>query len=112
MSTRKRDRDTFNAAWRRWYRDNAKRKIAWQARRRDDIRAWWAAFKATKACESCGERAPECLQFHHDDPKTKRLTLADAVERGWSKERILDEVAKCRVLCANCHFKHHWNLQL
>jgi hypothetical protein len=106
--SRKRDKQVFNAAWRRWYGANAERKIAWQARRRDELRAWWRTFKADKACSVCGENAPECLHFHHDDPKTKELTLADAIAHGWGVARILREVAKCRVLCANCHLKHHW----
>lgn len=42
------------------------------------------------------------------DPAAKEITLADAVAQGWSRDRILEEVGKCRVLCANCHFKHHW----
>jgi hypothetical protein len=61
------------------------------------------------ACAKCGESAPECLHFHHIDPSKKQITLADAIARGWSKERILGEMAKCRVLCANCHLKHHWD---
>ena len=28
-----------------------------------------------------------------------------------SKEKFLEEVAKCIPLCANCHRKEHWNKQ-
>ncbi len=99
----------FNELWRRWYRDNAKRKMAWQKRRKDELRQWWRELKATKSCEECGEDAPECLHFHHNDPSTKVFTLATAALDGRSRASILAEVAKCRVLCANCHLKHHWN---
>jgi hypothetical protein len=99
----------FNAAWRRWYQKNASRKIAWQARRREELRRWWHDFKATKQCEVCAESAPECLQFHHIDPEQKEIEISAALVNGWSRDRILLEAAKCRVLCANCHLKHHWN---
>ena len=109
MSTwRERNPDAFNAAWRRWYRANSERKIEWQAKRRRELRAWISDLKATKRCETCAESAPECLHFHHLDRESKELTLADAVTRGWSKPRILAEISQCRVLCANCHFKLHW----
>ncbi len=105
-----RDRNpaAFNAAWRRWYRKNAKRKIAWQARRRAELRVWWNELKATHQCETCGESAPECLHFHHVDPRKKVAELSAALVDGWSRKRILAEAVKCRVLCANCHLKHHW----
>ena len=104
-----RNPEAFNAAWRRWYKDNAARKIAWQQRRREKLRTWWRQLNETKECELCGESSVECLQFHHEDPRTKVLELCHAVARGWSKERILAEAAKCRIWCANCHLKHHWN---
>jgi hypothetical protein len=106
-------RDQQNAAWRKWYSNNAARKIGWQRRRREEIRQWWRELKATKSCQVCGERAPECLHFHHRDPSQKAIDLGTVASSGrWSRERILEEVAKCDVLCANCHAKHHWDERL
>lgn len=102
-------RDAFNTSWRRWYASNAKRKLGWQQRRLEEIRAWWRELKATKACEHCGETAPECLHFHHVDPATKKFNLSNAASGGRSRHAILAELDKCIVLCANCHFKHHWD---
>jgi hypothetical protein len=105
-------REQQNAAWRKWYRKHVDRKRGWERRRKTEIRRWWDELKATKHCERCGEDAPECLHFHHRDPAEKDLELSNAVAWGWSKARILNEVSKCRVLCANCHLKHHWDERL
>ena len=103
-----RDREKFNAAWRRWYANNAKRKYEWQRRRLLEMRSWWRELKSTKSCSRCDERTPECLQFHHRDPKQKEFDLGLAVGSGWAKKRILAEMERCIVLCANCHLIHHW----
>lgn len=103
------NRAAYRAAWRKWYRANAARKVAWQARRREELRRWWNGVKAALSCEECGESAPECLHFHHVDTEAKELEISGAIVNGWSKQRILAEAAKCRVLCANCHAKHHWH---
>lgn len=49
-----------------------------------------------------------CLEFHHKDPSKKEVTLSRAVNNGWSIERMEKEIAKCVVLCANCHRKLHY----
>jgi hypothetical protein len=81
--------------------------VADRTRRRRELGEWFAIFKQTLACARCGENDPACLDFHHRDPATKDMDLASVVHRGWSKARIFEEVAKCVVLCANCHRKLH-----
>lgn len=60
-------------------------------------------------CERCGENHPATLDFHHKDKNTKEGSIANlAGNRGFSVKRILEEIAKCEVLCSNCHRKEHF----
>ena len=83
----------------------------------DRYRAGWEQVQAKKkqillgaragGCIRCGETHPACLDFHHRDGKTtKEGNIAEI--RRFSYARIYAEIAKCDVLCANCHRKHHW----
>lgn len=49
----------------------------------------------------CGEKDICCLDFDHISNKSKNIStmLKDA----YSWESIKKEIAKCQVLCANCH---------
>lgn len=64
-------------------------------------------YKVEKGCATCGERHPACLDFHHigDD---KEAGIAKAARSGWGLERLKAEIAKCEVLCSNCHRKLHY----
>lgn len=35
------------------------------------------------------------------------MSVSKAVAHGWTWERVLSEIEKCEVLCANCHRKLH-----
>lgn len=96
-----------NASWRKWYAANGRRKLSWQLRLRGEMRAWVFAMKGGLGCQTCGESHPACLQFHHRDPATKDFDIANAIANGWSKVRLQREIAKCDVLCANCHARLH-----
>jgi hypothetical protein len=61
-------------------------------------------------CADCGEKHPACLDFHHLDESQKGQTIARMVVRA-SPANIDAEIAKCVVLCANCHRKRHFNEQ-
>lgn len=72
--------------------------------RKKRYRKDWIKFKSTLACLKCGEEDYRCLDFHHRDPATKEFKVADKAGRIPLKT-VLIEVAKCDVLCANCHRK-------
>lgn len=76
--------------------------------RKQSIRDWFANYKKSLSCELCGENHPACLQFHHKDRNDKTIEVSQAVLRKWSIESIEKEIKKCQVLCANCHFKLHY----
>ena len=56
-------------------------------------------------CSKCPEADPRCMDFHH--LRDKEFNIADAVHGGYSESRVIEEVNKCIVLCANCHRKLH-----
>ena len=61
-------------------------------------------------CIVCGESEECCLDFHHIDPTTKKLSVAEAQSQGYNVETIKKEIDKCAVVCSNCHRKIHKNL--
>ena len=48
----------------------------------------------------------EDLDFHHVDPNTKILSVSDMLGT-YGRKKVLDEMAKCVVLCKSCHKNHH-----
>jgi len=92
----------------RWYRKNKEKQIARQMERRKEVKEWYRNYKSTLKCEKCSENHPACLDFHHVDSKTKEDHVSLGVHECWTKERILKEIAKCQVLCSNCHRKWHF----
>jgi len=76
--------------------------------KRQELREFLQQQKQGRACIRCGNSDCRVLDFHHLDKDEKDGGLGQAVARNWSKERILREIAKCEVLCANCHRILHW----
>lgn len=74
------------------------RRVAYQRR-------WMAArraeFFAGKSCEKCG--SSDRLELDHLDPGQKEEHRIWS----WSDDRRAAELAKCRVLCRDCHVKRH-----
>ncbi len=46
------------------------------------------------------------IQFHHLEPEEKLFHISRSWTR-YGKQKILEELAKCVCLCANCHLRVH-----
>jgi excinuclease UvrABC ATPase subunit len=96
----------YHKEWYQAHKDVRRRQIQEKKRR---LREWLRMYTLERKCVKCGyDKCVAALEFHHRDPATKKFTIAQAVSMGYSKNRIQQEIAKCDVLCANCHREHHW----
>lgn len=64
------------------------------------------SIKERNGCQICGEDEPCCLVFHYVNPDDKEYTVSTMFRR-YSIEKIINEISKCAILCANCHRKYH-----
>lgn len=56
-----------------------------------------------RPCADCGGEFPYyVMQFDHLPGTEKRGNVSHMVHKG-GRQAILDEIAKCEVVCANCH---------
>jgi len=79
--------------------------LARQKQREVMNRAWMQAYKLRHGCANCGyNEHPAALQFDHIDRSSKEANVGQM--SSYSRERMKKEIAKCRVLCANCHSIH------
>ena len=63
-------------------------------------------------CASCGFDDTTILQWHHRDPSSKSFNIADTLSRATCGEaRLLEEIAKCDLLCPNCHMRHEQDVR-
>jgi len=60
-------------------------------------------YLSSHPCVGCGEDDPIVLEFDHIDPKEKYMAISAMVRDNHSIKSIEAEIAKCQVLCANCH---------
>jgi len=113
------------------YKDIEKRREAW---RRNSKRHYWANPEAKRAknlvirnrqiqrdreyiksvkdmvsCVDCGVAYPHyVMQFDHTSDD-KSHNISDMVSDGKSIKSIDEEIAKCEIVCANCHFARTFN---
>ena len=95
--------------WRRsHYEDNKEKEYKRARAYKKERQQWLREFKKDKECSKCGFKHPAALQFHHREGEEKSFNIAHAAQNGIGEDRVLEEIAKCDILCANCHFIEHY----
>jgi|SRR5665213_185156 len=73
-----------------------------------------AGYKDFLGCSRCIESRAVCLEFHHIVPLNRRTSglskaqsnrreISSLVAQGKPLTKIVEELVKCALLCANCH---------
>lgn len=66
-------------------------------------RMWVGLLKLAYGCKDCGYRVHhEALQFDHL-PGSVKLGEVNKLVKSASAARLFAEIAKCEIVCANCH---------
>lgn len=104
-----RDLEKRRACRRRWYKNHKSSEKKYVFKRKQEIKKWFENYKASLFCSKCGEKHPAIIDFHHLNGKEKENGISFMVANGYSVEKIMKEMSKCGVLCANCHRKEHYN---
>ena len=83
-----------------YYKDKSKK-------RRKEHASQYEEYKKSLSCKVCGESETVCLDFHHLYANEKDFNIAARKHSTTKFEKIVREIEKCVVLCANCHRKVH-----
>lgn len=90
------------------YREERKK---YSKKRKQKINKIIKEIKLKSGCKICGyNKCPDALEFHHINPEVKENKLCRI--KSCNKEKILNLISKCQILCANCHRELHWKLNL
>jgi len=90
-----------------WSPEVLKRRLPYFRRYRAKKRRILNEIKEKRGCRDCREKDPCCLQFHHRNPEKKYKTISRLYAGTWGLDRLMAEIAKCDILCANCHLKFY-----
>jgi hypothetical protein len=73
-------------------------------KRRDGLREWYRELKEGEPCTDCrGVFHHAAMQWDHLPGLAKKRKVSNMVRRGLHRGTILEEIAKCELVCANCH---------
>lgn len=70
-------------------------------KRKDKLKAYVDELKKAPCTDCGGTFHPVCMDFDHLGDKTH--DIAFMVNKRHSMKRIIEEIKKCELVCANCH---------
>jgi hypothetical protein len=111
------NQEDARAKWREVYHNNPEvgRKAQDRKRRYRQRNVEFLREQKDVPCTDCGDRHPYyCMDFDHLPGCEKKQNLTVLAWTPVSLDRLREEIAKCEVVCANCHRKRtfergEWN---
>ena len=97
-------RDCRRAYDRAYYAERGKEtRLARMRLWRRAARAWMDELKVGRACADCGEIFPPYVMHWDHLPGHRKIAEISAMVGNRRRDIVLDELAKCELVCANCH---------
>lgn len=92
-----------------WYPKNKEKHISYVRKNTERVLEFIDEYKRSHACVDCGfsgKDFPFVLDFDHQDGgRTKKFNVGSWRHSVLSIEAVKKEIAKCELVCANCHRK-------
>lgn len=88
-----------------WYPKNRKKHISYVRNLKRKLLSYIHEYKKESFCVDCGfsgRKYPHVLEFDHTNGE-KKFEIAAHNRFTLSLERLKEEMAKCELVCANCH---------
>ena len=88
-----------------YFRANVAEKSASATSLKKELVKWYREQKTGKACRDCLGiyHYAQCDFDHVPGRGAKFMDISKMVRLGYTKEKILQEMTKCDILCKNCH---------
>lgn len=100
--------ESLRAARRKHYVANAEDYKVRARKRRVDLREWIQQLKSVP-CMDCQQTYPwYVMDFDHRGEDEKLGDISRMISNGVAEEMLKTEIAKCDVVCANCHRARTW----
>ena len=84
------------------YKKNKATYLSHQQKARDRNREFIKSYLSDKSCVDCGNDDWRLLEFDHIGEKVGNISRL-AFTRKFSIDKLLLEMEKCEIRCANCH---------
>jgi hypothetical protein len=87
----------------RCYKEHPRSARESHKRRMQSLRDYIISLKDDKHCVDCGNPYPWYVLDYDHVRGEKSFNISIAKSKAYSKERVDAEIAKCDLVCANCH---------
>src|SRR3989304_2271224 len=109
LAAAKRYRERHPDYRRQWYKRNRDKIRAQQKELYKCNRHQILELKGQEGCLDCGESDVRVLEFDHVPERgPKRYNIPASLRFEKMGVRLKEELAKCDVICANCHRRRTW----